>query len=77
MPAATLDAQGLHCPMPLLKTKVALNRLRDGEVLRVLATDPMAVVDLRAFCAKTGHEMLYWTERGPVWEFLIRKVRPG
>lgn len=74
---AFLDVRGVQCPLPLLKTKVALNRLEPGQVLRVLATDPMAVVDLRAFCARTGHELLRWSEEGPVWEFYIRKAVPG
>ncbi|MGH8509904.1 MAG: sulfurtransferase TusA family protein, partial [Gammaproteobacteria bacterium] len=47
---AVLDVTGLKCPLPLLKTKVELNRIQPGQILRVLATDPMAVVDLRAFC---------------------------
>lgn len=72
--SAVLDVKGLKCPLPLLKTKVALNRLQPGQILRVLATDPMAAVDLRAFCARSGHEMLSWAERRQVWEFFIRKV---
>ncbi len=75
-PDSLLDVRGLQCPLPLLKTKVALNRLEPGQVLRVLATDPMAVVDLRAFCARTGHGMVRWSESGPVWEIEIRKAAP-
>ena len=71
---AVLDVTGLKCPLPLLKTKVELNRIQPGQILRVLATDPMAVVDLRAFCVRSGHEMLRWNERARVWEFFIRKV---
>ncbi|MGH8507283.1 MAG: sulfurtransferase TusA family protein [Gammaproteobacteria bacterium] len=75
LPVTTvLDVKGLKCPMPLLKTKVELNRIQPGQILRVLATDPMAVVDLRAFCLRSGHEMLRWAECGPVWEFFIRKA---
>ncbi len=68
----TLDVRGFDCPMPVLKTKLALRALATGEVLRVLATDPMAVVDLRAYCAKTGHELLGWSGDAEL-EFLIRK----
>lgn len=74
---ALLDVQGCECPLPLLKTKVALNRLEPGQILRILATDPMAVVDLRAFCARTGHELLRWSEQEAVWEFHIRKAAIG
>ena len=70
--AATLDVRGFNCPLPVLKTKLALRSLKAGAVLRVLATDPMAVVDLRAYCARTGHELLRWSE-GEELEFLIRK----
>jgi tRNA 2-thiouridine synthesizing protein A len=69
---ATLDVRGFNCPLPVLKTKLALRPLAAGEILRVLATDPMAVIDLRAFCARTGHALLSWSE-GDELEFLIRK----
>jgi tRNA 2-thiouridine synthesizing protein A len=69
-----LDVRGYQCPLPILKTKVALNRLQDGQVLHVLATDPMAVVDFRAYCARTGHELLHYTDDQAVFEFYIRKA---
>ncbi len=47
-PDAVLDVQGLNCPLPLLKCKVALNRLVAGQVLHILATDPMASLDFQA-----------------------------
>lgn len=53
-----LDARGLNCPLPILKTKVALNRLQPGQVLKVTATDPHALVDFQAYCARSGHELL-------------------
>lgn len=69
---ATLDVRGFNCPLPVLKTKLALRPMAEGEVLRVLATDPMSVVDLRAYCARTGHELLRWSGDAE-FEFLIRK----
>lgn len=54
----TLDVIGLNCPLPILKTRVALRQMRPGEVIRVLATDAHAEVDFRAYCARTGHELL-------------------
>ena len=53
-----LDARGLSCPLPILKTRQALSRLEGGEVLEVLATDPGSVADFEAFCRSTGHTML-------------------
>ena len=58
----TLDARGLRCPLPLVKTKLALEPLEPGEVLEVLATDPEASIDLAAFAASAGHR---FRERAP------------
>ena len=69
-----LDVKGLNCPLPILKTKVAINRMTPGQVLHVLATDPLAVIDFRAFCARTGHELLRLVDDPEVCEFYIRKA---
>ncbi len=53
-----LDARGLICPLPVLKARRRLAGLPPGAVLRVLADDPAAVVDLPHFCAEAGHEIL-------------------
>ena len=54
----TLDAKGLNCPLPILKTKVLLNKMKAGEILYVEATDPHSVIDFEAYCARTDHELL-------------------
>ena len=72
--ARVLDATGLDCPLPILKTKVEINRMQPGEILHVLTTDPLAPLDFRAFCARTGHELLHFIETGERAEFFIRKV---
>ena len=51
----TIDARGLKCPLPLVKTKLALERLPTGESVRVLATDPEAPIDLAAWAGDAGH----------------------
>jgi tRNA 2-thiouridine synthesizing protein A len=51
----TVDARGLKCPLPLVKTKLALEAAAPGETVRVLATDPEAPIDLAAFAASAGH----------------------
>jgi len=53
-----LDARGLNCPLPILRTKKALGELQSGQVLRVIATDPGSVKDFAAFCKQTGNELL-------------------
>lgn len=50
-----LDATGLICPMPVLRTRKALKELSPGKVLEVTATDPAAWADMAAFCQATGH----------------------
>ncbi len=53
-----IDARGLNCPLPILRTKKALARLDSGQVLAVLTTDPHAGRDFQAFCQQTGNALL-------------------
>ena len=53
-----VDASGLLCPLPLLKSKRQLNQMESGQVLRLIATDPNAESDLRKFCDQSGHLLL-------------------
>ena len=69
----TLDAKGLDCPLPILKTKVALSRMKAGEVLHVAATDPHSVIDFKAFCARTPHVLVHHEDGGGLYEFWLRK----
>lgn len=68
-----LDARGLNCPLPILRTKRALNEMASGEVLRVIATDPGSVKDFAAFAKQTGNELLSSTEAGGEYTFFIKK----
>ncbi len=71
---ATLDARGLNCPLPILKTKKALNALQPGDTLHLISSDPGSVKDIDAFCAQTGNELLEnFTESGE-FKFIIRKA---
>lgn len=70
----TLDAKGLNCPLPVLKAKVALNRMEPGEILHVETTDPHSKIDFEAYCARTGHEILQITETDGVVEFYISRA---
>ena len=73
-PEMDLDASGLKCPLPVLKARKAMKSLGEGEVIRVLATDPSALQDFPAFCETTGHELLEAVEEGEGrYRFLIRK----
>ena len=68
-----LDARGLNCPLPILRTKKALTDMTIGQVLKILATDPGAVKDFQAFAKQTGHELLHHDEAESVHIFLMRK----
>lgn len=72
-PDETLDCSGLSCPMPILKTKKALNDLEVGQVLKMIATDPGSVPDVEAFTKKTGHELLEHEKEGDAFIFYIKK----
>jgi len=68
-----LDARGLNCPLPILRTKKTLNEMASGEVLRVVATDPGSVKDFAAFAKQTGNELLSSSESGGEFTFFIKK----
>ncbi|HMM50699.1 MAG: sulfurtransferase TusA family protein [Lautropia sp.] len=68
-----LDARGLNCPLPIIKTKKALNELSSGQVLRVTSTDSGSVKDMEAFAKQTGNELLQSGEEGGSYVFLIKK----
>ncbi len=68
-----VDACGLMCPLPLLRLKKALQALQQGQVVRVLATDPASVLDFGVFIEQAGHGLLHRAEEDGVLYFLIRK----
>lgn len=70
----TLDARGLNCPLPILRTRKALNAMGVGETLEVIATDPGAVKDISAFCQQTGNCLLSTRAEGNEHVFVIRKA---
>ncbi len=68
-----LDCSGMSCPMPILKTKKAVDGLQSGQVLKMIATDPGSIPDINAWTAKTGHELLGHEEQGDKKIFYIKK----
>jgi tRNA 2-thiouridine synthesizing protein A len=69
-----LDARGLMCPMPLIRTRVALAEIPVGDSLTVLATDPTSYLDIRLFCETVGHVLESADEADGVFTYVIRKV---
>lgn len=69
----TVDARGLNCPMPIVKTAQAVKTLASGQVIEILATDPGAVKDFAAWSKATGNELVEQTVDGGVYRFVMRK----
>lgn len=68
-----VDASGLLAPLPFLRAKKALVRLRDGEVLGLVATDPSVISDIQRFTARLGLELIDTVEKNGSIEFYMRK----
>lgn len=69
----TLDLSGLKCPLPVLKTAKALRGMAKDACLTVIATDPMAEIDMAHFCAEAGHHLLSVKRDGQVLTFVVRR----
>jgi len=68
-----LDARGLNCPLPILRTKKALGTLRSGQVLQVISTDPGSVKDIQTFGRQTGNELLSTAEAAGEFVFYLKR----
>ena len=68
-----LDARGLNCPLPILRTKKTLNDMTQGQVLKIVATDPGSVRDFQAFCKQTGNQLLLSDHSAGEYLFMLRK----
>jgi len=71
--AARVDARGLSCPMPIVKTAQAVKPLPSGAVVELLATDAGSIKDVAAWCRATGNELIEQTSDGAVYRFVIRR----
>jgi tRNA 2-thiouridine synthesizing protein A len=73
--AKTLDAKGLSCPLPILKTKKAIMEITIGEHIEVLSTDPGSVADFQAWTRSTGNELITNSEEGGVYRYIIKRIK--
>jgi tRNA 2-thiouridine synthesizing protein A len=72
---ASLDTVGLLCPLPVLKARKRLKSMQPGQVLRLLASDPAALIDVPHFCNESGNELLGVEEMGEgTCAYLIRRT---
>ncbi len=69
----TLNAEGLNCPLPILKAKKMLKGMAAGDILKISATDPGSAADFAAFCTHTGNELLGSSTEGDLYKFEIKK----
>ena len=68
-----LDARGLSCPLPIVKTKKSLVDMTSGQVLKVVSTDAGSVKDMQAFANQTGNPLLETTQEGGAFVFYMQK----
>lgn len=68
-----VDARGLSCPMPIVRTAQVVKPLASGAVIEVLATDPGSVKDFTAWCRSTGNTLIEQTSDRAVYRFVIRR----
>ncbi|HSL76379.1 MAG TPA: sulfurtransferase TusA family protein [Candidatus Limnocylindrales bacterium] len=68
-----LDARGLSCPMPIVKTAQAIKTIPSGSLIEVVATDPGSVKDFEAWSRTTGNELVERSESGGEYRFVLRR----
>lgn len=75
IPDNEIDCIGLFCPMPIVKTREAIQQMQVGELLAMLSDDPASDADMRSWCQGTGHELVEVAREGGIFRFLVRKTR--
>ena len=70
-----LDCIGLYCPMPVQKTRDKMDEIAVGDILEVLADDPAAEPDLKAWAKRTGQKILEIEKTSEGLKFLIEKIK--
>jgi TusA-related sulfurtransferase len=74
-PTKTIDVKGLFCPEPVFRTKIEIERIGIGEVLKVMADDPEAEEDISRWVTRNGHELVNFTKENNELIFLIKKAK--
>jgi len=71
-----VDARGLACPMPIMKSMQMIKKMRINRVLEILTTDPGSIKDIPTWAKATGQELISFEERGPNdYRFLVKKLK--
>ncbi|TSA18852.1 MAG: sulfurtransferase TusA family protein [Nitrosopumilales archaeon] len=74
-PAKTIDVRGLFCPEPVFRTKIEIERMTVGNVLKVIADDPASEEDISRWVNRNGHQLLELKKNNKDLEFTIKKVK--
>jgi len=75
IPDKEIDCIGLFCPIPIVKTREAVQGMNVGELLAMLSDYPASDADMQSWCRSTGHDLIEVTREGGVYRFLVRKTR--
>jgi len=68
-----LDVKGFNCPIPIVKTAIAMKQMTTGDLIEVLATDPGSVPDFNAWSKTTGNTLIQQTQDGGTYRFVLKK----
>lgn len=71
---AELDVRGLLCPLPVLRARKRLSAMNPGQILKMVASDPAAAIDVPHYCSESGHTLLATEQQGDLLIFIIRKT---
>jgi len=71
--STTLDTTGLLCPLPVLKLRKQLKLLKSGSIIKILANDPAAIIDIPNFCRENGHDLISSQQSNSLQIYLIQK----
>ncbi|MFQ5941291.1 MAG: sulfurtransferase TusA family protein [Nitrososphaerales archaeon] len=74
-PTKTIDVKGLFCPEPVFRTKIEVERMGVGEILKVVADDPEAEEDISRWVKRNGHELVNFTKENKELVFMIKKAK--
>ena len=72
-PTKTVDTSGLACPMPIVRTRQAIDQLASGDVLEIISTDRGSLTDIPSWAGTLGHTLLDAREDGQTFVYLIKK----
>ena len=73
--AKTVDVRGLYCPEPVFRTKMEMERLSIGEMIKIVADDPESEEDISTWVQRNGHELVSIKKDSKDLEFLIKKAK--